>query len=70
MSEARSEAQSDPQRPATCRHPFQRQTLADHVLELQAEIARLREDNLQLRAALSIYSELARQSLPPAQRPQ
>jgi hypothetical protein len=37
---------------------------------LQAEIARLREDNLQLRAALSIYSELARQSLPPAQRPQ
>ena len=63
-------AESEPARPNTCRHPFQRQTLAGHILELQAEIARLREDNLQLRAALSIYSELAKQSLPQSQRTQ
>ena len=33
------------------------------VAELQIENERLREDNLQLRAALSIFSEVAKRSL-------
>jgi len=33
------------------------------IARLQSEIARLREDNLQLRCALSIYSEAARRSV-------
>jgi hypothetical protein len=50
-------------KPATCRHSFQHRTLIGHISELEKEVLRLREDNLQLRAALSIYSDLARQSL-------
>jgi hypothetical protein len=37
--------------------------LLQYVARLQSEVARLQEDNLQLRCALCIYSEAARQSL-------
>ena len=49
--------------PAQLRTPYQRR---NHLLELnqqlKAEIADLIEDNKQLRATLSIYSEVARRS--------
>ena len=45
------------------RTPFQRRHhLLNLNLQLKAEMAALIEDNKQLRAALSIYSEIARRS--------
>ena len=39
-------------------------TLIRQIAELTEEVERLRDDNLQLRAAVSIYSDLARKALP------
>lgn len=47
---------------ARLRTPFQRNHLLNLNQQLQAEVAALVEDNKQLRAALSIYSEVARRS--------
>jgi hypothetical protein len=48
---------------ARLRTPFQRRNhLLNLTMQLQAEVAALVEDNKQLRAALSIYSEVARRS--------
>lgn len=46
--------------PVQLRTPFRRSRLLDMNLQLEAEIAALVEDNKQLRAALSLYSEVAR----------
>jgi hypothetical protein len=49
--------------PMQLRTPFRRRTdMMTLNLKLQAEVAALIEDNKQLRAALSIYSEVARRA--------
>ena len=48
--------------PMQLRTPFRRNDLMSLNQQLQAEVAALIEDNKQLRAALSIYSEVARRA--------
>ncbi len=48
--------------PTQLRTPFRRNSLMSMNMQLQAEVAALIEDNKQLRAALSIYSEVARRA--------
>ena len=62
------QTQTEPINTVTSRHSFTHRTLVGHITDLQREVLRLRDDNLQLRAALSIYSDLARQSLVASQQ--